>query len=451
MKHCKTTKGKGKRSHCRDICYQHAKHRACNNCHTLKCRKARSVCYSSLQACKAKSKTVQAKALCRCHKPKKVVPIKAVAAKKPKKVAPKKHKCPRGSKGYKCRRNRRCARRHHRCRTVWCVRKGHKGRDCTDRCYKHMKHRACNTCNDKKCRGDRKVCFTDVKMCEAKCNSLKCRTHCRCHPHKPKPKTQKPSAKPVAKPKKVAKKPVVAKVVHPSKPICTCHRRQKKCTYHKKCDLRQERKVKQCVDKALSRVVYCQCELHDPVSGKCTKKKTRKTCVEKKAGKCLKYEDRCVPVCKKEKCLKSSVGADGKQHCVESICTQEDASESMRCSKYKEEPEYKCASAGYSHICKWECSETKCTHPETKETAHAFGYSSHLKGSETHVKVYNAQGKQMTTVQLAVLAKADPSAFKNIVHAMDEAGQNAKSKKQLEAITKEKVLLHRMELGAGRH
>merc|ERR1711957_1064039 len=121
----------------------------------------------------------------------------------------------------------------------------------------------------------------------------------------------------------------------------------------------------------------------------------------------------------------------------------------MRCNKYKEEPEYKCSSAGYSHICKWHCYETKCTHPKTQEEAsHPFGYSSALKGKGTHVKVYNATGKQMTTVELAVLAKADPTAFKNIVHAMDEAGKNAKSKKQLEAIDKEKSLLHRMELGA---
>lgn len=298
-----------------------------------------------------------------------------------------------------------------------------------------MKQRACNRCHDEKCRGERQHCFTDLKVCQAKCNSQDCREKCRCEPGKKSPAATAAAAV------KAAPKIAPVKIVKAEK-ACGCARREKKCTFKKDCELRQKAKAKTCVDKAMTKIVYCQCEVHDPVTGKCSKKKMESVCVKfDSAKKCLKHEERCKPICKQEKCTKETVGADGKKHCLEGVCIKEDSIESMECTKYVEEPKYKCMQAGYSHICKWECTETTCHPSGTKEHTHALGYDHNAKADGNKVKVYNAEGHLMTEVELTLLAHQNPKAFKNIVAAMDTAEHAAKSPKQIAAIKSEQKFL----------
>jgi hypothetical protein len=182
--------------------------------------------------------------------------------------------------------------------------------------------------------------------------------------------------------------------------------------------------VKKCVEEAMTKIVYCQCEQYDK-KGVCIKKKMEDMCVAHDAnGKCTKSEKRCKPICHKEKCLQSErvPGKKKKLHCLKSLCEKEDATHALRCVKHELQYDYKCTKAGYSHTCEWKCEEKKCGNKIQHLLAHTheLTHAPALNGMEA-VKIYDHAGKQLSEADLHALAVKDPKQFQQILKSMEQA------------------------------
>jgi hypothetical protein len=343
-------------------------------------------------------------------------------------------KCKKGRAGYNCRRKRRCVRRHKACEKHCHVttKTPHTKKLCNDICYKHAKHRACNSCHTPKCRAQRKHCFKQLKTCQFKCkgSDLACMKKCRCSfkaakLHVAKPVVAKPHvAKPVAKvvPHKAPAKHHV-KITPPKKVHqCPCSHKVRSCAAVKKCTLRNTTPKSTCVQKERTEVVLCQCARHD-AQGKCVEKKMHMVCVQHKmigtnpTGECLKQEVRCVPQCKAKVCV-----ARKNKKCIKHSCVKPAVKTHFKCLKKEMVPDHRCLKAGYSHKCHWKCAARSCNKATTPVIEHPLDHKKMAKKpAQEEVKILDSKGKEYTTAQLKAMQEHDKKAFDAIVEALHKA------------------------------